>query len=62
MATINVEDISLIVDTLKELNLPLQTQKFPIVAVTVIAVTVGAFEDPHGNAVTIVQPHRRADS
>jgi len=62
LVTINVEDISLIAGTLQELNVPFQPQKFPIEAVTVSAVTVGTFEDPDGNAVTIVQPHRRTSS
>lgn len=59
LATINVEDISVVTRALEALDVAFETQRFPIEAQTVSAVTVGTFIDPDGNAVTIVQPHRR---
>ena len=59
MATINVRDIDPVAATLQSLGVPFETQVFPIDAETVSAVTVGTFEDPDGNAITIVQPHLR---
>ncbi|MBH0097539.1 VOC family protein [Salinibacterium sp. NSLL150] len=60
MTTINVEDITVIAQSLANLQVAFDTQEFPIDAVTVSSVTVGTFEDPDGNAVTIVQPHLRS--
>ena len=59
LATLNVEDIGTLADVLAGLGVSFETQRFPIEAETVSAVTVGTFEDPDGNAITIVQPHRR---
>ena len=59
LATINVSDITVLADTLEKLGVAFDPQTFPIEAKTVSAVTVGAFEDPDGNAVTVVQPHLR---
>jgi predicted enzyme related to lactoylglutathione lyase len=59
LATINVSDITVVTQALDALGTPLHTQRIPIEADTVSAVTVGTFEDPDGNAVTIVQPHLR---
>jgi predicted enzyme related to lactoylglutathione lyase len=59
LATINVSDITVVAQSLDALGTPLRTQRIPIEAETVSAVTVGTFEDPDGNAVTIVQPHLR---
>jgi catechol 2,3-dioxygenase-like lactoylglutathione lyase family enzyme len=60
LTTINVHDISEIAQSLAKLEVKFDTQEFPIDAVAVSSVTVGTFEDPDGNAVTIVQPHLRA--
>ena len=59
LATINVADINGVAAALADLGVALETQVFPIEAETVSAVTVGTFEDPDGNAITIVQPHFR---
>ena len=59
LVTINVADIESAASSLESLGVPFETQQFPIPAETVSAVTVGTFEDPDGNAVTIVQPHFR---
>jgi glyoxylase I family protein len=59
LATINVTDITVVVDALAQLDVAFETQQFPVQAETVSAVTVGTFEDPDGNAVTVVQPHLR---
>jgi len=60
LATLNVEDLAPIADSLDALHVAFDTQTLPIDAETVSAVTVGAFEDPDGNAITVVQPHLRA--
>lgn len=54
-----MEDITVIAQSLANLQVTFDTQDFPIDAATVNSVTVGTFEDPDGNAVTIVQPHLR---
>jgi len=59
LATINVSDITEIAHALQGLGASFDLQRFPIEAETVIAVTVGTFQDPDGNAVTVVQPHLR---
>jgi len=59
MATINVRDIDPVARALEAVGVAFETQRFPIEAETVSAVTVGTFEDPDGNAITIVQPHLR---
>ena len=59
LVTLNVDDVSVIADSLKALEVPFGTQTLPIEAETVSAVTVGSFEDPDGNAITVVQPHPR---
>ena len=59
LATINVVDIAVVADALTRLNVVFETQQFPVQAETVSAVTVGTFDDPDGNAVTVVQPHFR---
>ena len=59
LVTINVGDILEVARRLGALDVTLETQTFPIEAETVSAVTVGTFEDPDGNAVTVVQPHAR---
>ena len=57
LATLNVRDITAVADALEGLGAEFATQRFPIQAETVSAVTVGTFQDPDGNAVTVVQPH-----
>ena len=57
LATLNVRDITAVADALESLGAEFTTQRFPIDAETVSAVTVGTFQDPDGNAVTVVQPH-----
>ena len=57
LATINVADIAVVADALTLRGVALETQQFPVQAETVSAVTVGTFEDPDGNAVTVVRPH-----
>ena len=59
LATLNVGDITVLAQALEGLGAPFPTQRFPIEAQTVSAVTVGTFHDPDGNAVTVVQPHPR---
>ena len=59
LATINVGDITVVAAALTRLRVAFETQQFPVPAETVSAVTVGTFEDPDGNAVTVVQPHPR---
>ncbi len=59
MVTINVEDIALFAQSLERMHVAFDTQEFRIDAVDVSSVTVGTFEDPDGNAVTVVQPHLR---
>jgi predicted enzyme related to lactoylglutathione lyase len=59
LTTINVDDIEVVARALEALHVSLETQRFPIEAETVSEVTVGTFEDPDGNAITVVQPHRR---
>jgi len=60
LATLNVDDLAPIADSLGALNVAFETQTLPIEAETVSAVTVGTFEDPDGNAITVVQPHPRS--
>jgi len=57
--TLNVSDIESVAERLANLTVPFETQTFPIDAETVSSVTVGTFEDPDGNAVTVVQPNAR---
>jgi predicted enzyme related to lactoylglutathione lyase len=57
LATINVGDITTVAKALHELGASFDPQRVPIQAETISAVTVGTFEDPDGNAVTVVQPH-----
>ena len=57
--TLNVSDIESVTERLANLAVPFETQTFPIDAETVSSVTVGTFEDPDGNAVTVVQPNAR---
>ena len=59
LMTINVDDIEVVSRVLQSLHASLETHRFPIEALTVSEVTVGTFEDPDGNAITVVQPHRR---
>jgi len=59
LATINVADLAPLIAALASLGVELATQTLPLDAETVSAVTVGAFEDADGNAVTLVRPHRR---
>ena len=59
LVTINVEDLSDVVAHLGALSIPFEPRTLPIDAEAVIAVTVGTFEDPDGNAITLVQPHPR---
>ncbi|MFS0733525.1 VOC family protein [Microbacterium sp. 1P10UB] len=60
LVTINVEDIAAFAQSLERMGMTFATQDFPIDAVDVSSVTVGTFEDPDGNAVTVVQPHPRS--
>ncbi|GAB3398498.1 VOC family protein [Schumannella luteola] len=59
LVTINVADLAPLTAALASLGVELATQTFPLDAETVSAVTVGTIEDPDGNAITLVQPHRR---
>lgn len=60
LMTINVANIAEIARSLRNLGVPFETQDFPLDAETVGSVTVGTFEDPDGNAITIVEPHLRS--
>jgi glyoxylase I family protein len=59
LATINVEDLTEVTRALETLRVPFEPRRLPIEAASVTAVTVGTFQDPDGNAITMVQPHRR---
>ena len=60
LVTINVEVLTAIRANLRALDVSFEPHTLPIDAVTVTSVTVGTFEDPDGNAITLVEPHLRA--